>query len=693
MPTRYFAEASSASFVASCRYGLSILWLLAKYILHRAGVVHLRVARQPGAAVPERGRYDGGQTHLTIPKLSRGKQIALDFFLVFLFAAILIKPYFKAKYLDKWASIESTFIADARFLAEHWPHPQWQPLWYAGTRFDYVYPPALRYGTAGLSRLFGWWPVKAYHFYVAFFYALGIAGVYLLIRIGSGSRGSGWLGAAATATMSPIFLLLPRYRDDAWMWQPQRLGVLVKYGEGPHMTALALIPIALAFAWLALGAEKGAGVGPGAGGKYRSGGLWRWPACLPRGWFRIISTGLRRSQCFIRFWFGLSGLRARTVESFCRRLVIPVIAYGLTAFWLVPSYFKVTAENMKYVAEHGTTWSVWVALAVAVAFAVTTDKLAKGKAGRTWGVFVAGAAVFFSVNVLGNTWFNFRVTGEPTRLLPELDMIYIMGVLVGLRWMWNRGDMALARGGGAARAGGVLNDRRVPAARVAHVPARGRITRTASSTGCRSGSRRTCPMRASILAGSVRFWFNAWHDLAQVGGGSEQGLLNGDGRAGAVGDQPQAKESRPAILWMQAMGADALYVSDQRSQEEYHDFVYPQKFAGVLPVLYDDGKGNMIYGVPRRFAPRVRVVETAKIDAAKAPRFNDDIEYLQRVRGRDREGSGCAGDADAPGDGRDDAAGAGRAGAVGAGAGELRHGVAGAVGGPGTGECGRTRWG
>ena len=27
-------------------------------------------------------------------------------------------------------------------------------------------------------------------------------------------------------------------------------------------------------------------------------------------------------------------------------------------------------------------------------------------------------------------------------------------------------------------------------------------------------------------SGSVRFWFDAWHDLAQLGGGSEQGLLN-----------------------------------------------------------------------------------------------------------------------------------------------------------------------
>ena len=56
----------------------------------------------------------------------------------------------------------------------------------------------------------------------------------------------------ATSLMSPIFLFMPRFRGDAWQLQPQRLGVLVKYGEGPHMSALALIPIALAFTWLAL---------------------------------------------------------------------------------------------------------------------------------------------------------------------------------------------------------------------------------------------------------------------------------------------------------------------------------------------------------------------------------------------------------------------------------------------------------
>lgn len=39
VPTRYFTEASSASFQASVRYGLSIVALLARYLLHRWAIV------------------------------------------------------------------------------------------------------------------------------------------------------------------------------------------------------------------------------------------------------------------------------------------------------------------------------------------------------------------------------------------------------------------------------------------------------------------------------------------------------------------------------------------------------------------------------------------------------------------------------------------------------------------------------
>jgi len=43
VPTRYFAQASSASFFASTRYGLSILWVLLRYLLHRSGMIHQKL--------------------------------------------------------------------------------------------------------------------------------------------------------------------------------------------------------------------------------------------------------------------------------------------------------------------------------------------------------------------------------------------------------------------------------------------------------------------------------------------------------------------------------------------------------------------------------------------------------------------------------------------------------------------------
>src|SRR5207302_306674 len=59
------------------------------------------------------------------------------------------------------------------------------------------------------------------------------------------------------------------------------------------------------------------------------------------------------------------------------------------------------------------------------------------------------------------------------------------------------------------------------------------------------------------------------------------------------------------------------------------DFVYPMKFAGVLPVIYDNAGADRIYRIPRRFLPRVRTVVTDQLNAVAPPRFNDDVENLR----------------------------------------------------------------
>ena len=106
--------------------------------------------------------------------------------LLFLATAILILPLFRIDYFNDWMSIEGSFISDARFVRDHWPHPAWNALWYAGNRFDYAYTPGTRYGAAIAAMLFHVVPARGYHIYIAVMYCLGVSGVYFLVRTGPG---------------------------------------------------------------------------------------------------------------------------------------------------------------------------------------------------------------------------------------------------------------------------------------------------------------------------------------------------------------------------------------------------------------------------------------------------------------------------------------------------------------------------
>jgi hypothetical protein len=535
-----------------------------------------------------------------------------DFLLVFLLTAALIWPLFKAKYLDKWASIESTFIADARFLKDHWPHPQWQPLWYGGTRFDYIYPPALRYGIAALAKFYPMSEARAYHLYIAFFYCIGIAGVYLLVRIACGSRGAAWLAAAATAFLSPSFLFLPAWRADSWLHHPTRLGVLIRYGEGPHMTALALLPIALAASFLAL-----------RDGRPRSTALAAISSAL------LVSNNfygaVALSICFpILLWS--VWITHRNNRIWLRALAIPALAYGLTAFWLVPSYLRITTYNLRLVSDPGNTWSIWVALVVTAAYLFLTAKWARGKPELVYTVFVAGLALFFTLDVLGNQFFGFRVAGEPGRLGPELDLALILLVVEGLRRLWMR-DTA----GSRSMALCIVLMSFATALPYAFQPWR-RIIVADPNYKDRVEFKLTDWMAAhqpgarAMATGSVRFWYDAWHDLPQLGGGSDQGVINQ--LVNLAYTHITNDDFDTALNWMLAFGVDAIIVNDKTSQEVYHDYADPRRFAGRLPVLFDDHAGDVIYRVPRRFPDLARVVYTSSVSSLPAMGPQSDLKTL-----------------------------------------------------------------
>jgi hypothetical protein len=560
-------------------------------------------------------------------------QIPFDFCLLFLLATAFLAPYYTHKYTDQWPSIESTFISQARFLTAHWPHPQWQPLWYTGTRFDYIYPPAVVYGTALLSKVFGWWPVKAYHFYTIFFYCVGIAGVYLLVRVAGRSRGAGYLAALAAGLMSPSLLFMKNMRLDSGPWMPVRFGALVRYGEGPHITALSLLPIALAFTWRALEARRPRSLALAA---------IFCGAVVSNNFYGATSLALFFPLLLWSFWI-TRGQRHMALPA----LAIPMLAYGLTAFWLTPSYLRITMHNMRYVSDKGNSWSIWAALAAVAAFGFASYKLAANAASQTeprpsgsgcpgpgadgtWAVFVAGSVVVFGLNVLGNYYLNFRVLGEPGRLVPELDLVLILAIVLVLEWLWrHRGPWPKLAAAVVVIAAFATTRHYIKHARDIVQPwpdYQARVEYRVTDWLWKN-----MPEARAVPSGTVRFWFDTWHDLAQLGGGSEQGLLNPIGpNASAeimVGSNPEV-----AFLWLKAMGVDAMYLAHKNSQEPYKDGLHPERFF-TLPVLFDDGLGNTLYGAGRRYPARVRVVETARLAATFAPRSNDDLESLRAYVG------------------------------------------------------------
>lgn len=546
----------------------------------------------------------------------RRSAVFLDLLLIILLSAVLIQPLFRAKYLDRWDSIEATYIADGRLLSEHLPHPLWQPLWYCGTRFDYIYPPVVRYGTALLSRVFV--PAQAHHIFSGLLYCLGIAGVYFLVLVMTGSRGAAWLAASGAALVSPAAWLLRDIRLDSPHMTPWRLWVMVRDGEGPHVSAVSLLPFALAFAFLALRGRRPAALACAAffsaavalTNFYGSTGLGiLFPVLV---WSVWVSTGDHM------VWL--------------RGAAIALLAYGLAAFWLTPSYFRITVENLKWFSPPGDPGAQILFACAVLAFLAGSSFLGQRRTAQTYHLFVLGGLLLLGVNVLGYAWYNIRALAEPHRLETEFDLLVLLAGVELIRRCWNWSSspsrVRLARGLAALM---VLCLTWRAAHYVRHAwelyPADPDYT-TRVEYRMPDWISRHLPHSRTFATGSVRFWWNAWQDTAQVGGGCDRGVLN-QILLHAMYQVTFGTNTEAAVRWLTALGVDAVIVHDARSQEMYHDFKHPDKFAGALPVLFDDRHGDVIYGVPRRYPSLARVVDASELQAMRPIEPVDNLAALR----------------------------------------------------------------
>ncbi len=527
----------------------------------------------------------------------------IDCLAIFLLTSILIWPLFKTIYLDRWGSIESTFIADGRMQLANLPHRNWQPLWYCGTRADYVYPPALRYGTAIIAKVLSTSPAHAYHIYIAFFYALGIVGIYILVRVGNGSRGFAWLAAAAAAILSPNFLLTSRFRVDSLYRAPQRLHVLIDWGEGPHISALSVLPLVFAAAILAV---------------RRNNPAWLGAAAVAAA---IVVTNNFYGLTALAILFPILAWVSFAVQPNRRVLLsfgaIAALAYGLTAWWLVPSYLRVTSRNLKLVAEPGNLWSFVILIVLLAAYLAITFKLAPAVK-STYPLFVWSGFLFLSLYVLGRMFSHFQVAGDAIRLVPEFDLFFILAAVELLRWLWNRPAGKLPAW--LLRAAVALVIITAFWSGIRYVKRSHRLFPQDYAWSERVEYRtanwmhQNAPGQRALATGSIRFWYDVWHDLPQMDGGSQQGLLNPN-IVTAQYRILRGNDMKLTRLWLTALAVDIAIIPEKMSKEFYHDL--SEEIAAMwrkeFPILRDDGEGNIFYRIERRSSGIARIVGTKGI--------------------------------------------------------------------------------
>ncbi|MFN7925839.1 MAG: hypothetical protein U0Q16_37405 [Bryobacteraceae bacterium] len=522
----------------------------------------------------------------------------LDSLVLAAISAYLIWPWLQLEWLDSFGSIEGTFIGDARYLRENLPHPEWNPNWYCGTRWDYIYPPALRYGTALLSQWLHVSTARSYHIYTGILYLLGIIGVYVFSRVASRRRGWAFLTACAVTSVSPAFLFLQHFRIDyrhAAVLMPLRFGVLMRYGEGPHMSSLAVIGFVFAAAWL------------GLRGNRRMLALASFCAAfaVSNNFYGATALAILFPILAWSLW-----ITTRDHHIWTRSIALAILAYGLTAAWLTPSYLHYTLRNMRLVSQPGHAWSWALEGAVLLVFALVSWRIARGKPERAWPVFAAGAVIRTGLYVIGNRYLDFRTIGEPERLAPELDWTFLMAAAAIFAWMWARDVrmrivvLALVLWGfSPARKWWTEGWRTIPAEHNYAKRVEYRTTKWLHDN---------LPGGRFFVPASIRFWYNAWFDLAEIGGGSDQGTLNLNA-AVAYYEITNNKDPEIPVAWLKALGADAVVVPDPESGVIYEDFIERRVFQGTLPVLLDDGHGLHIYRVPRKWPGLARIVDGARI--------------------------------------------------------------------------------
>lgn len=530
----------------------------------------------------------------------RAAALALVLFLLNLW---IVHSLLTTEYLAYTGSIEGARIALSRWILENWGDLTWFPLWYGGIPFQNAYPPLCHMLVAVAACIAGVAPALAYHWVTGVFYALGPVTLFGLALKLSGSRAYSFVTSLLYSVISPAAFLIPAVRRDlGGVWYPRRLQSLVFYGEGPHVAAMTLLPLAVLLFIVAL--EK------------RRAPWWALAAlgmaavCLTN-WLGVTELGL----AMLAWLLASQDLNRR--KQWIGAILLSLYAYAIVLPWIPPSTVLAFVGSSEFRAGgyDSVLTEHWGFLAIAA--------LALGTILWACRHFRFPDHLRFSLLFLYPTaLITISAISAAPSVMPHrlrFQLVVEMGIVMVCASV---GKLVLDRFRARVRTAAVclllvlsvypaMQFRKYAGILIRPVD----IHTTIEYREARWLDRQMAGRRV-MVPGSVSFFLNAFTDTPQLAGGFEPGSINpaliGPYYQILAGEGPEA--GQVSTLWLRAFGVDAIAVSGPRSQEVYKPFRSPQKFQGVLAEMVREGD-DVIYSVPRRSRSLAHVVRRSDLPA------------------------------------------------------------------------------
>lgn len=537
---------------------------------------------------------------------------------LFALNAFLCWPLFGIEYLDDFQSNEGSWITFARFLSQNWPHVGWFPWFNAGMPFEDTYLPGVSGAVAILSAIARCSPAHAFHFVAALFYSMAPVCLFLFA---AGVSGRIWPSAGAAllwSLLSPSVIFPPLLRDLGGPWGLRRLQNIVFYGETPHNVAICLLPVSLLLTW-----------------RY-------WERRTARAFALAV---LAAAAVMITNAFGIVVVCLSSValcaarkrdgwRTFLSAGGILIAAYLVICRFLPPTLIRLLETNSQLVGGdyrfHARTFLLACGcVALLIALWAATRRLST----------TLQFAVLFTACFGGITWLSFlgvNLLPQPERYHLEMEagicllaafllepmvlripsrIVLVCAIVCAapLAWIAAR-DYQFAR----KLIHPVDIDHSVPFREAhwisAHLP----------------GQR--------VLVSGEGEWFNLFSDNPQLSGGHEPTAPNWIQRVAVYtiysGQNAGVEDGPISILWLKAFGCGGIVVPGRESKDDYHPIANPDKFDGLLPLVWRES-GDSIYQVPLRSTSLAHVVARSAVvrarpvnglDVGEVRRYVDSLE-------------------------------------------------------------------